>query len=229
MLCLLMVAGASMAQAQTVDEIIAKNIEAMGGKEKLASLNSVKISGTLNVQGFDVELTTTILNQKGSRNDINVPGMGEGYIILTPTKGWNYLPFQGMTAPEELTEDQVKTRASQLDIQGPLFNYKEKGNQVELVSTDQNGENKLYKLKVTYKNGKVSYFFIDSKTFYRVKTVTTVEANGESVEIETTYSDFRKTREGYVFAYSNTSQQGTTTVTAIEVNKPVDENIFTVK
>lgn len=224
-----MVTGASMAQAQTVDEIIAKNIEAMGGKEKLASLNSVKISGTLNVQGFDVELTTTILNQKGSRNDINVPGMGEGYIILTPTKGWNYLPFQGMTAPEELTEDQVKTRASQLDIQGPLFNYKEKGNQVELVSTDQNGENKLYKLKVTYKNGKVSYFFIDSKTFYRVKTVTTVEANGESVEIETTYSDFRKTPEGYVFAYSNTSQQGTTTVTAIEVNKPVDENIFTVK
>ena len=65
-------------KAQTADEIIGKYETALGGKEKLLAIKSVKMVGNLNVQGMDVGVTTTALNGVGSRNDISVPGMGEG-------------------------------------------------------------------------------------------------------------------------------------------------------
>ena len=43
--------------AQTADEIVAKYIEAMGGAAKIASLNSVKKTGTMSVQGMDFPAT----------------------------------------------------------------------------------------------------------------------------------------------------------------------------
>ena len=104
------------AKAQTADEVIDKMITAIGGKEKMMALNSLKLDGSLNVQGFDVGIVITILNGKGSRTDITVPGQSDGYRIMTPTKGWNFLPFQGMSSPEEASEDQVKAGQAALDL-----------------------------------------------------------------------------------------------------------------
>lgn len=214
------------AKAQTADEVIDKMITAIGGKEKMMALNSVKLDGSLNIQGFDVGIVITILNGKGSRTDITVPGQSDGYRIVTPTKGWNFLPFQGMSSPEEAPEDQVKAGQAALDLQTPLLNYAAKGHKVELLGKDKVDNADCYKLKVTYKNGKVATLYIDATTYYRIKSVSSVNINGTDTEVETTYTDFKKTPEGYVFPYSQTSTTGTIIFSTIEVNKPVDENIF---
>ncbi|HMC99884.1 MAG TPA: hypothetical protein VKH37_07020 [Ferruginibacter sp.] len=56
-----------------------------------------------------------------------------------------------------------------------------------------------------------------------------MNVNGSDMEVVTTYGDFKKLPEGYVFPYSQTNQSGTISYTKIEVNKPVDETIFAVK
>jgi hypothetical protein len=215
-------------QAQTADDVVNKYVEAMGGKEKLMALKSVKMTGSINVQGMDVGIAVTIVNGVGFRNDISVPGMGEGYQIMTPTKGWSYMPFQGQTSPEEVSEDKVKTGQAQLDLQSALVNYKEKGHQVELLGKETAEGTECYKLKLTNKNGKVSTVFIDAKTYYRIKSITTANVNGEDMEVETVYSDFKKV-DGYVFPFSQTTPNGPIVYTAVEVNKPVDVSIFVVK
>jgi hypothetical protein len=225
-LAVLLLACVNLVKAQTVDEVIDNYLAAVGGKDKLMALNSVKMEGTLTTQGFDVGITVTVLNGKGSRTDISIPGMSEGFRIVTPTKGWNYLPFQGQTSPEEAPEDQVKAQQSQLDLQTPLFNYAAKGHNVELQGMEKVDGADCYKLKVTYNNGKMATLYIDATTYYRVKSVTTININGEDTEVETTYTDFKKTPEGYVFPFSQTNQSGTINFTSIEINKPVDENIF---
>ncbi len=214
------------AKAQTADEVIDKMITAIGGKEKMLALNSVKLDGSLSVQGFDIGVVITILNGKGSRTDITVPGQSDGFRIMTPTKGWNFLPFQGMSAPEEVTEDVVKAGQAALDLQTPLLNYAAKGHKVELLGKDKVDNADCYKLKITYKNGKSATLYIDAKTYYKVKSVSTMNINGTDTEVETTYADFKKTPEGYVFPYSQTGMSGTITFSSVEVNKPVDENIF---
>ena len=48
--------GADAGQAATVDDVIAKNLAARGGAEKLRSLNSVKITGIVTAQGMEQTL-----------------------------------------------------------------------------------------------------------------------------------------------------------------------------
>jgi hypothetical protein len=215
--------------AQTADEIVNKYIDALGGKEKLAQLKTLKMNGSMNVQGTDVGITFTVVNGVGTRTDIDVPGMAEGYMIVTPTKGWNFLPYQGQTGAEEISDDQLKAGQGQIDLQSPFMNYKEKGHKVELSGKENVNGIECYKLKFTNKNGKVSTIYIDTKNYYRVKSVTTINVNGQDTEEETSYTDFRKTPEGYTLPFSQTIPNGTIVYNSIEINKPVDESIFTVK
>ncbi len=229
-LCIVIASAISFqsAKAQTVDEIIGKYETAMGGKDKMLSLKTVKMTGNLGVQGIDVGIVVTAAQGIGTRTDISVPGMGEGFQIMSKSKGWNYMPFQGQTAPQEVPADQVKTSQSQLDIQGPLVNYMEKGSQAELLGKEIVDGSETYKIKLTNKEGKVSTYFIDAKSFYRIKSIAKVKAPEGEMDMETSYSDFKKTEDGYIFPFSQTNPRGTIVFSSIEVNKPVDEKIFQV-
>ncbi len=212
--------------AQTSDEIINKYIDAIGGKEKLLALKTLKMTGSLSVQGLEVSVITTAVQAVGFRSDISVPGMGEGYQIMTPTKGISFMPFQGQSSPEEVDADRLKSGQLSLDIQSYLLNYKEKGHAVELVGKEKVEGADCFHLKLTTNIGKIVQVFIDATTYYKVKTVSSMNINGEETEIETVFSDFKKTPEGYVFPYSQTTPNGVILISAIEINKPVDESIF---
>ena len=212
--------------AQTADEIIAKNVEAMGGAAKLSALTSVKKSGNLSTQGMDIPIVMTTAHQKGMRLDVEVMGTSN-YQIITPEKGFMFFPIQQMTEPKDLDAETVKSAQSQLDLQGPLFNYKEKGNVIEYVSTEKVEGADAYKLKLTGKSGKTSYYFIDTKTNRVVKiSGTTKGPDGQEMDVDTVFSDYKQTADGYWFAYSTSTPQGPIVFDKIETNVKVDENIF---
>lgn len=212
---------AQFAQAQTADEVVNKYIDALGGKEKLASLKSVRLSGNMSIQGNDIAITVTKLHMKGMRMDISVMGT-ENYQIITPGKGVSFMPVQGMASPTDMPEEQAKAAQSQLDVQSALLDYKEKGTAVEFLGAEGND----FKLKVTFKTGISTTYFI-GKTDYRLnKTVSKRTINGEEMEIENTYTNYKQV-DGFWFAFTSTSSvQGETNYDKIEVNIPVDENIF---
>ena len=215
-------------KAQTADEVIDKYVTALGGKEKILSLKSVKKVGSLNVQGMDVSVTVTRVQGVGSRNDISVPGMGEGFQVVNPIKGWDFMPFMGQASPEEVSVDKLKSSLSLLDIQGSLVNYKEKGSQVEMSGKEKVENAECYKLKLTDKQGVISTLFIDSKSNYLIKSIITAKSSNGDINTELTFGDFKKTDEGYIFPFSEVMEKGTIIFTSIETNKPVDEKIFTV-
>lgn len=215
--------------AQTVDEVIDKHIEALGGKEKLASLKSVRMESTMSVQGMEIPMVTTRVHNVGQRVDISAMGM-EGYIINTPTAGSTYMPFMGQSAAEAMPEEQVKEAVDQLDIQGPLLNYKDKGNTVELLGKEAVDGTECFKLKLTTKNGKSTTMFIDPKNFYIIRSVSKATVMGQEQELTVNFGDYKKTEDGYVFPHTigGAFGQGDLTVTKIEVNKEIDEKIFKV-
>ncbi|MBC7850970.1 MAG: outer membrane lipoprotein-sorting protein [Chitinophagaceae bacterium] len=215
--------------AQTLDEIVDKHITALGGKEKLSTLKSVRMETNLSVQGMDIPVISTAVHNVGQRVDISAMGM-EGYVITTPTKGWTFMPFMGQSAPEATPEDQVKDGLDELDLQGSLNNYKEKGHKVELVGKEDVDGTEAYKLKLTTQSGKDRTLFIDPKNFYIIRQVKKAVVNGQEMEVTINFSDYKKTEDGFVFPHSigGAFGQGDMTVTKIEVNKPVDEKIFKV-
>lgn len=226
-LFLLLFAGLSFAQAQTVDEVIDKHIEAIGGKAKLAELKSVRMETNLSVQGMDIPVITTRVHNVGQRIDISAMGM-EGFMITTPKEGWVYMPFMGQAAAEAMPEQQVKDGAEELDLQGRFCNYKDKGITVELAGKENVDGKEAYKLNVTSKSGRSTTIYIDTKDYYIIQSVAKAFVMGQEQEVTIKYADYRKTEEGYVFPYSVSGAfgQGDMTVTKIEVNKAVDEKIF---
>ena len=211
--------------AQTVDEVIAKNTEAMGGAEKMSSLKSVKMEGSMSVQGMDIPITMTKVHMKGMRLDLEIMGTSN-YQLANDKTGWIFMPIQQMDAPQEMSAEQYKSISSQLDVQGSLFNYKQKGYTAELLGTEKVGGSDAYKIKVV-KNGETVFYYIDTKSNLLVKTSTTRDVNGETMNIETTYSDYKKNDDGFTFPYSTTTMQGTLMYNKISTNVQVDEKIFT--
>lgn len=227
-----MVAVASLSSyAQTVDEIVNKNIVALGGKEKLYSLKSVKIDAVIKVQNMDLPSTIVQLANVGMRTDFTVQGM-KGTQVVTKNDGWSFMPFMGQDKPVATSPDDVKQAQSDLDLAGPLVDYAKKGNKVELAGKEAVEGKDAFKLKVTMSDGSASEIYIDPVTGYTVKSVIKRKMNGQEAVITTLMSDYRKTEEGYVFPYKLNQQIPNgpglmdITVSKIETNKPVDESIF---
>jgi hypothetical protein len=222
----LFLAAAFVTKAQTADEIIAKHIEAIGGADAWKKVNSVKMEGSLQVSGGPlVSMTQTILHGKGNRQDISVMGMN-GFMIIAPTSGWNFMPFNGQAAPEAMTAEDVAEAQSELDVQGNLIDYAVKGHTVEYLGKDDLEGTDCFKLKVNLKSGKPETMYFDAKSYLLIRTVAVQKANGQEMEVTTNFSNYEKLPEGILIPKSIGLPFGELNITKITINAPVDESIF---
>lgn len=224
---ILVLVAVQFTQAQTLsaDDIVNKHIAAMGGKEKLQALKSVRMLGTMSTQGVEVTLSITREHLKGARTDISVMGT-ENYQIVTPEKGWMFMPIMGQSSPEAMPDDQFKTSVNTLDVQGVFLDYKDKGSKVELVGKEKADNADVYNMKVTFKNGVVMNYYLDATTFRINKTAFKVTRGGEEIDAGSTYSNYKQDANGYWFPFTAVNPQGETDFSTIETNVKVDENIF---
>jgi len=220
------------AAAQTVDEIVAKSVEARGGEAKLRTVKSLRFTGKFEVGPGIVAPVTMLVKRPGMvRLEFIVQGM-TGIQAYDGKEGWDIMPFQGKTDPEPMTADDAKQMEDQADIiEGPLMDYKTKGNTVESLGKDKVEGSDAYKLKVTRKNGDVETVFIDVDTGLEVKNITKTKIHGNDTEVESTASDFR-TVDGLVFPFAIESgavggtQKQKITFDKIEINPEISDSEF---
>ncbi|HYM21268.1 MAG TPA: hypothetical protein VEW28_09755 [Candidatus Kapabacteria bacterium] len=221
---LIFITAASL-RAETVDEIINKHLDAIGGAAAWKKVSTVKMQGTSTAQGMDINMSFCVAQDKGFRMDITVMGM-TGYQIMTPTAGWYYMPFQGQKQAEAMTADDVKESQDQLDIQGKMVDYKQKGSTAEFVGKEDVEGTECYKIKLTLKTGKVITEFIDPSNYYLIREVEKVKANGQEQEQTVNYSNFQKLPEGITVPMSISSGMGEVTIKKIEVNPKIEDSTF---
>jgi hypothetical protein len=217
----------SAAQAQTVDEIINKHIDAIGGKENWKKINSMKTEAGLNVQGMDIPVTIYQVNNKGQRQEYVAMNMTI-YNIVTDQGGWNFNPMQGQTKPEPMTADELKAGQDGLDIQGDLLDYASKGHKAELMGKEDIDGTETYKIKLTRKSGSEVISYIDPKTFYVVRMTNKVKVNGQDVEQTVNVSNYQKLPEGIVipFTMELPGAPAPINIKKVEVNPVIDPALF---
>ena len=226
---MMLTAGITTVKAQTADEIIQKHIDAIGGIENWNKVKSMKKVGTMSMQGVDLNMTVTTVNDKGMRTDISVMGMN-GYVIVTPKEGWMFLPFQpGMDKVTPMPADQIKTAQAQLSVKYGQLLDKSEISKSEFIGKDTINNIACYKVKITDKQGNEETDFFDAATYYLVSSAHKVKIQEEEQEISANFSNFQKQPEGIVIPMTMTSPmgQGDITFKSIEINKPVNDKIFT--
>jgi hypothetical protein len=220
----------TIAKAQTADEVVNKHIEAIGGVENWKKVTSMVQTGSMSVNGLNLDVVNTAVHLKGTRQDIAAMGMNN-YQILTPGAGWKFFPIQQQQAPEPLTEEEVKEGQDGLDLQGNFVDYKTKGHSVEALGKEDVDGTECFKLKLTSKSGKATTYYIDTKSYLVIKSTSVVKANGQEAELSTTYSNYQKLPEGITLPMSVSipfapGMNLDLIVSKVEINKTIDEAIF---
>jgi outer membrane lipoprotein-sorting protein len=201
--CALLVAVA--ASAQTADEIIDKHIKALGGIEKLKAIQSVKATGK--VKAGPMEFPAVMLKSRPDnfRLDFTVQGM-TGTQAYDGTTGWAVMPFMGKKDPEKMDEDMQKSMKDEADFDGPLVDYKAKGNKVELLGKEDVEGSPAYKLHLTTKSGTESNLYIDAETYLAIKSESKRKVQGQEVESETVIGDYKEV-DGLLMPHSMESRR----------------------
>ena len=222
-------ASSATARAETVDEIVAKHLQARGGADKVAAVQTLRMTGKL-VAGPGIEAPFTIDVKKPGRMrfEITVQGMT---IVQTVDgdSGWQIQPMTGKKDAERMSADDLKEAQDQADVDGPLVDYKKKGNKVELAGKEKVEGTDAFKLKVTKKNGDIVYVYLDADAFLEIKSEGKRVMRGNPVEFESTTGDYKQV-EGVMFPFSAEfgvkGEKVKLSFSKIEVNPKLDENRF---
>jgi hypothetical protein len=217
-------------QAQSVDDIISKYIDARGGKDKLNAIQSLYMEGSRHIMGNEIGVKVSAVQGKLYRTDFEY-GANNGYTIITPTEGWNYFPMRSQKA-EPIVGDILKNMQGQLDINGPLIGYSSKGHKAELQGKETIDGKEAHKIKLTLNTGREITYFIDTKTNLLIQSrqMAGTRGNTPPQEVITNYSDY-KPFEGLLFPLTianpgTAMTAGATTYNTIVVNKPIEESTY---
>jgi hypothetical protein len=188
-------AGAS---AQTADEIIAKYVKTIGGMEKIQAVKTLRRTGKVIAGGgFEIPIVEENKRPNSVRQDITIQGL-VGTNAYDGKVGWKIAPWQGKKDAETMGEGELKSILEEADFDGPLVNYKEKGNKVEFVGMDEVEGTDTYKLKVTMANGETRFYYMDTDYYVPIKVETKRIIRGNEVEIETVLGDYKEVAGWYI-------------------------------
>ena len=223
--------AAGISYAQTADELVAKNIQAKGGLEKIKGIQTLRMKGTLNQGGFTAQVGQEARRPNMLRATFTVQGMTAIQAYDGQT-GWQISPFQGRKDPELLGEDDLRDLVEDADMDGPLVEYKEKGNTVEYLGHDTVDGDDVYRLKCTLKNGDVVNYYLDPDSFLEIRTERQQFIRGSMRERQTEIGSYKPVA-GVMYPYSiesgpknNPDARAKITFESIEANVPIDESAF---
>jgi hypothetical protein len=219
-------------QCQTAEELVDKNIRAKGGMEKIKAIRTLHMTGKLTGGGgFTATVTQDGMRPNLVRETLSLQGM-TGVQAYDGTVGWQIQPFGGHKDPELMGEDDVRDLLRDADFDGPLVDYREKGNTVEYLGHDVVDGDDALRLKVTLKNGDILYYYLDPDTYLEIRKEIQEFIRGSIKENVVDLGSYKPVA-GVMYPFSiasgpknrpNATQ--TTTIEKIDVNVPLAKSEF---
>jgi len=221
-----------LASAQTADEIVNKVLAARGGVARIKAVQSQRISGTINF-GLGADGPFLVELERPGKMHIEVTVQGQTLVRSYDGKstGWILNPFADDKTVQPMTAEDISNISDESDFDGPLVDYKQKGNLIALVGKEDVDGKPAYRLKLTNKKGDMRNYFFDADTFRLIKWEGTRKVGDRDVPWESVFHDYREV-DGIQFAFEidsdapGTGQAQKIIADKIEVNPLIDESDF---
>lgn len=215
--------------AQTVDEIIARSIEARGGLAAIKAVQSVRMTGKMTMGEMQMPMTVEMKRPSSFRAEMSFQGrpVVQAY---DGEQAWT-VPPMGDGRPQALPAEAAGQMAQQADIEGALVDYKAKGNQAELVGKEKLDGADAWRIKLTHKGGDVESYLIDAKSWLPVRVEAARKLGARQMEGETALGDYKaaggwKWPHTIVNGAKGVPEKQTLSFETVEVNPAIEDARF---
>jgi hypothetical protein len=218
---------AAPAAAMTVEEVIAKNIEARGGARNWESIRSISMSGDFTAFSktapFRLHRTSADKFHLDHRLDDKRVVIGYDGKTAWWENEWS------MPGAEKIDGLDLGVLMREVDFPTPLFDYQSKGYKVKLIGESELEGMPSIAIELTRPDESVETWHLDPKTFLEIGRISPGSDFGSPMEQRTFYEDFRKV--GNVMIPHLQEAQWYTRdrimrVESVELNAQVDEAMF---
>jgi outer membrane lipoprotein-sorting protein len=220
------------AAAQTADEIVKKVLDARGGVDKLKAVQSERITGRISFsRGVEGAFVVELKRPMKVHVEISLDGQQIIRVYDGKSSGWMINPFAENKEIQPLSSEELKNIADESDFDGPLVDYKTKGNRIELAGKENLDDKPVYRLKLTNKNGDIRFYFIDASSFLLLKWEGIRKTGEQELPWESFFSDFREV-QGLKYPFRidqgspGTEIKQTLTTEKMEINPQIDDSHF---
>ncbi len=218
------------AQAQNAEQLVARNLEARGGVAKLRALQALRITARVLLPTAGIEFPAVITMKRPDRLITESTIRGQKVIAAYDgEKGWLINPLMGGQAPQELGGTRLELLKRQIDVAGPLVDYKAKGTVVEVAGHDTLEGKSVTKLKVVPKDGLAEYLYVDDDTALEAKTLKPIKDGDQVTMLETRYSNYQPV-DGVMLPYTveqkAAGQVLQFNIESVELSPAVDDTVF---
>jgi hypothetical protein len=190
---------ASAARAQTVDDVVRRYLEARGGLARLRAVQSLRLSGTMELPGVSAPFVLELKRPGLMRTEFTVEGQ-KSIRAWDGRVAWKQLPLPG-EAPQPMAPDEAAEARAQADVDlSPLVDAAAKGYTVELVGRDRLPGGDTWKLVVRGREGPPRTLHLDARTHLVVQIVDRRDLDGREVDFVTEIGDYRSVG-GLVFPH----------------------------
>jgi len=231
-----MMAGAvlvpAVARAQTLDDIIAMNLKAKGGIEKIRATTTVRMTGHVSAKDDpSAQARTATITMLAKRpNMMRREQTVDGEKMVSAFDGSSLWMSRGTMPPEEAPGSQAAYQKQDAEFDSVFVDYKQKGTAIQLVGTEKRDGKDMFHLKVTKKGGPPQDFYLDAATGLENVIAVTLAPGGKPTTITTELGDYREV-DGRMVPFAirqlvNGTVNASTTIDKIEFNVPVDDSLF---
>jgi hypothetical protein len=218
----------------TAAQIADKNVAARGGLTAWRAVQSIKMTGRMEVGAkADKELPFTLQMKRPNKQRLAIEFAGQTAVqVFDGKNGWKLRPFLNRPDPEPFSAEELSKTEDGPGIDGLLVDYAAKGSKIELEGTETVEDKATYRLKLTNKQGHSSHIWIDGTSFLEAKIESHPRRlDGRMHPVETYLRDYRSV-DGLMIPYvSETKLQGVAkshkmTVENVALNLALDEALF---
>ena len=224
------IAAENAPQSPNIDEIIARNITARGGRDAILAVKNIRQEArmiSMTMPGNEVTTVMFLKRPNWSRQDIEVNGQKiiSGFDGKQP---WIINPLTGSKSPIILSGPQADAIREQATFDPLLYDYRYRWTLVDFVARETLGERPVYHLRITSPSRQVSHLYLDAETGLEAKLMQEVDR----AKMEVTWEDYRDVG-GVKFAFLqrrivNGVVQDEMRFQKIETNVVMSDEIFRV-
>ncbi len=213
---------------QELDEILQQHFKTIG-QDKLVTVQTVTMKGKSVQMSMETPFTTIAKRPDKFRLEVDIQGQ-KMIQAFDGKKGWMVAPWTGSTDAQEIPAEQTRFMKWQAEIDGFLYNYREKGLTTELIGKEDLEGTEVFKIKQTNPEGDIFTYYLDAENFVILKSEILTKMMGTEIKQEGYTSNFREV-DGMLFPFSieNRTQgqvANQVVVDTIIFNQEINDSVF---